>query len=55
MVLHSRLELGMFLRRSYFFIIIDKKRMTACQDYRAGHLIYKHNMGHESQPKEQVF
>ena len=29
--LHSSLELGMFLRRSYFFIIIDKsinKRVT---------------------------
>jgi len=29
--------------------------MTAYQDYHAGHLIYNHNMGHESQPKEQVF
>jgi len=32
-----------------------KKPMTAYQDYHAGHLIYKHNIGHESQPKEQVF
>jgi len=29
--------------------------MTVYQDYHAGHLIYKHSMGHESQSKEQVF
>ena len=28
--------------------------MTAYQDYKAGHLIDKHNMGYESRPNEQV-